>query len=162
MNADLWNKFDPYAYIRDNYATIHDEDREIIHRLVQFYASVGKLELALDVGTGSNLYPIMLLLPYVQKVYCVEYSQKNVHYLKDQLHSLDKNWYAFWELIKNDSPEHQIDLLKNLKKKLLIRQGDMYDLSNNTYDIASMFFCAESITVGMNNFKRRVFLSFGQ
>ncbi|MBI5733125.1 hypothetical protein HY967_04210 [Candidatus Jorgensenbacteria bacterium] len=154
MDANLWNKFDPYTYIQDNYATIHNEDREIIHRLLKFYASVGKMKLAVDVGTGPNLYPIMLLIPYVQKVYCVEYSTKNIHYLRDQLRSLDKNWYTFWDLIKSGSPEHQIDLLKHLKKKLIIKKGSIYDLESDTYDIASMFFCAESITDSYEQFRK--------
>lgn len=153
MTTDLWNKFEPYTYIQDNYATIHDEDREIIRRLLKFFTSVGKLRLAVDVGTGPNLYPIMLLLPYIEKVYCVEYAPKNINYLRDQLHSLDTNWYAFWQLIKNGSPDHQIDLLKNLKKKLIIKKGDIYDLPKSSYDLASMFFCAESITDSYKQFQ---------
>lgn len=67
MSTDLWNKFDPSVYIQDNYATIHDEDRKIIYKV--------------DIGTGPNLYPAMLLLPYAEKIYCVEYSQNSIHVL---------------------------------------------------------------------------------
>ena len=46
-----WEQFDPYSYVDNNYSSIHDEDREIIRKLVEFYSSFsplnqGKIKIA--------------------------------------------------------------------------------------------------------------------
>mgnify|MGYP001574548997 FL=1 len=66
---------------------------------------------------------------------------------KSQFNKLDKNWLKFWNYIVNlDFAINKIILPKDLKKKVNIIKGSIYNLPKNKYDLASMFFCAESIT----------------
>lgn len=148
----LWEKFDPYTYLEDNYSNIHEEDNLIIHELVNYYSSLPKLEMALEIGIGPNLYPVMAMLPIVRKIECIDYSAANITYLKKQLKKLDANWYQFWDQFNNLNQRYCINLLENLKEKLVIKKGDIYSLGENKYDLASMFFCAESITTNHNRF----------
>jgi len=149
-----WDQFDPQAYIEDNYSSIHIEDREIISKLVAFYLSFPPVNLALEVGVGPNLYPIMAMLPYVDKVDCVDFSNSNLSFLRKQLKRLGENWYKFWELFKSLSQKYDIDLVENLERKVETKHGSIYELDENKYDLASMFFCAESITSEHDEFIR--------
>lgn len=147
-----WGKFDPYVYIKNNYSSIHNEDKEIIRKLVDFYPLLPRLKLALEIGVGPNLYPVMAMLPFVEKVECIDFSIANLEYLEKQLEKPDKNWYQFWKLYKKLNQSYDIDLAKNLKRKVEIRKGSIYKLNKGKYDIASMFFCAESITTKRKQF----------
>jgi len=147
-----WNKFNPHTYIENNYSSIHDEDNLIIHRLVDHYLSLPKLKVALEIGVGPNLYPVMVMLPFVKKIECIDFSITNVIYLKKQLKKLANNWYQFWELMKSLNQKYKINLTENLKVKVKVKKGDIYKLSKNKYDISSMFFCAESITTEHDQF----------
>lgn len=147
MSSTLWKKFNPSLYIKDNYSYIHDEDKQIIRLLLKFYKKLPQLNMALDIGTGPNLYPVMALLPFAKTIDCVDYSDANIEYLKKQLIKLDGNWYLFWESYKRLNPIYQnIDQVEFLKQKMKIYQGDIYSLDDGKYDLSSMFFCAESIT----------------
>lgn len=153
MSKSLWNSFDPLAYIEDNYLKIHDEDRNIMDALIRHYDSLPKLKDALEIGVGPNLYPVMAMLPFVDKIEGVDYSKPNILYLKRQLKKLDKNWYKFWKLFNNLSSKYRnMNLEKDLKKKLLIKRGDIFKLEEDRYDLSSMFFCAESISSDRDKF----------
>ena len=147
-----WEKFDARTYIGNNYSSIHSEDREIINRLVTFYSSLSSVMSALEVGVGPNLYPIMAMLPYIKKIECIDFSKSNLIYLRKQLKKPDDNWYKFWELFRSLSQEYNIDLVENLEKKVKTKHGSIYELEEKKYDLASMFFCAESITREHNEF----------
>ncbi len=151
MKTD-WEQFDPHIYINDNYSSIHDEDRQIIRRLVSFYSSLSSLHLALEIGIGPNLYPVMAMLPFVKKVEGIDFSISNLKYLRRQLEEPDDNWYKFWELFKSLNRKYDIDLVKNLNRKVKIKKGSIYSLEASKYDLASMFFCAESITTEHDQF----------
>ena len=147
ITDDIWEKFDPVTYVEDNYSYIHDEDKEIIEILVNYYKKIPILKKSIEVGCGPNIYPLMLALSKVTSIDAIEYSQKNISYLKSQFNKLDKNWLTFWNYIVNlNSAINKIILPKVLKKKVVIIKGSIYNLPKNKYDLASMFFCAESIT----------------
>ncbi|OGK46783.1 hypothetical protein A3A93_04020 [Candidatus Roizmanbacteria bacterium RIFCSPLOWO2_01_FULL_38_12] len=148
----LWDKFSPDEYVKDNYATVHDEDKEIIHKLVSFYSSLSKINLALEIGVGPNLYPVMAMLPFIEEIECIDFSTPNLEYLKGQLERPDDRWYRFWELYRSLSRKYDIDLVNNLKRKVEMKQGSIYELECNKYDLASMFFCAESVTKKQKQF----------
>ena len=142
----LWEKFNPSEYVKDNYSVIHDEDKEIIRKLVNFCIELPDVDLALDVGVGPNLYSIMAMLPFAGQIECIDFSSANLAYLRKQVKKLDSNWLHFWNLFKSLSQKYDIDLEQNLRGKVIIKQGSIYELKENKYDLASMFFCAESIT----------------
>jgi hypothetical protein len=147
-----WEKFDPEAYIKNNYSSIHEEDRLIIHHLAKFYSNLPQLELALEIGIGPNLYPVMAMLPLVEKVECLDFTPANIKYLRRQLKKLDKNWYQFWRLFKSLNSKYNINLVDNLKQKMIVKKGDIYKLDEKRYSLSSMFFCAESVATNYAKF----------
>lgn len=149
----LWEKFNPLVYIQNNYSYIHDEDKEIIKILVEFYNSLPYLKKSVEIGCGPNIYPLMLALSKINSIEIVEYSARNINYLQNQIKNLDKNWFLFWDFITSlDSKRENINLVDSLRNKVKIEQSSIYNLSKNKFDLASMFFCAESITDDKNEF----------
>jgi len=151
---DLWEKFDPAVYVKDNYAEIHDEDRKIIEILVRFYERLPQLNHNIEIGGGPNLYPLMLALLCVRNIEVVDISARNLTYLRQQLQHPARNWYLFWDLLRDLSPLYKnIDLVETLNKKVAVKRGNIFQLPSNKYDLASMFSVAESITDKLEEFK---------
>ena len=141
-----WDKFDPMQYVKDNYVDLHDEDRIILYLLSATYHQLPPLPLAVEVGVGPNLYPLMAMLPVVKKIEAIDYNPANLRYLKKQLKKPNKFWLAYWQLLHESCSSYQIDFLSELRRKVTLLEGDIYSLPENTYDLASMNFCAESVT----------------
>jgi len=146
MKQNKWAQFDPQVYLANNYRRLHEEDRMIIKILADFYRKIPKLQLTCEVGVGPNLYPIIALLPISKKVVAIDYSLKNIAYLTSQKKQVDTFWGPYLNLFQKESKQYKIDLLQNLKKKLVIEMGCVYTLPKGVYDLSSMHFCAESIT----------------
>ena len=84
-NRDVaWDGFDTGGYVADNYARIHEFDRRIITSLSSYYRRLrpGSLSSALDIGTGPNLYPLMLVAAASRRVEALDRSAANVAYLR--------------------------------------------------------------------------------
>jgi len=141
-----WKNFNPETYIKHNYSNIHQEDKQIIRRLVKFYSQHHLLKLGLDIGTGPNLYPLILMLPITKKIESIDFNRQNINYLKGQIMKMNRNWKRFFNFIKKIYKQSGINLINSLKTKVIIKQGDIYQLAEEKYDLVSMFFCAESIT----------------
>ncbi len=147
MTGILWEQFDPERYIKDNYATLHDEDRQILNILIPLYEKMlSGGERVLDIGTGPNLYPLVVVLPYAARVDCLEISSQNVQYLKRELNNPSAHWRAFLRFMEKKSSKYNSDLLRELARKIHIYRGSIFDNTRTGYDMVSMFFCAESIT----------------
>jgi hypothetical protein len=146
-----WNKFDLVTYIKDNYSYIHYEDEQIIKYLIKFYSKHIKIKHGLDIGTGPNLYPIFTMLPIANRIESIDYNSSNVRYLQKQTYTLDSNWRVFFNFIQQNYRQYGICLKNKLKQRVFFKQGNIYKLSKNKYDTASMFFVAESIT---NSYKK--------
>lgn len=124
MKTD-WDLFMPDIYIRSNYSTIHDEDKAIILRLLRFYKMLPKLEYALEIGVGPNLYPVMAMLPYIKKVVCMDISDTNIHYLTNQIKKPDENWLLFWDMFNKFNSIFNDNLNKILKEKIIVQKGNI-------------------------------------
>jgi hypothetical protein len=141
-----WEQFNPKKYVEANYASIHDEDKNILDLLVNFYQEIPTISKALEIGVGPNLYPLMVMAPYVDAIDCVEYSQRNIDYLKKQLNNPDENWIMFHEYLIAKIAIYNFPLKQKLSSLITIHRGSIYDLPQNKYGLASMHFVAESIT----------------
>ena len=73
-NADYpWDEFDPEDYFAHNYASLRDDDREILEIVRSYFADqLGDLPMhslrGIDVGTGANLYPALAMLPFCEEI----------------------------------------------------------------------------------------------
>lgn len=155
MNSkNIWDNFDYVDYIRKNYSYIHDEDKQIIDILIPYLACIKVVNRAIDIGTGPNLYPVILILPYVKQVNCFEYSQNNINYLKQQFKKTDDIWKTFQRYFISKNKKYKFHLDKELAEKTKVRKGNIYNLRKNKYDLATMFFCVESITEKRSEFEK--------
>jgi hypothetical protein len=148
-NSDVrWDDFDTGGYVADNYASLHELDRQIIAELSPYYAALpsGGLAATLDVGTGPNLYPLMLAAAASRRLESVEPSAANRAYLQRLCEQgPDACWLEFWRLCRELNPALPDDLAQVLAR-VGVRRGDAFSLSRARYDLVSMFFVAESVT----------------
>jgi hypothetical protein len=66
-----WDSFDSEWYLQHNYgAGLRDDDKEILERIGTFFTGLGqpRLRHGLDVGTGTNLYPVLAMLPLCHRI----------------------------------------------------------------------------------------------
>lgn len=147
-----WNNFNSSAYIADNYAKIHEEDIQIIKILVRYYDKLPKLQNALEIGVGPNLYPLMIMLPYIKKIDCVDISVSNIKYFNQQLKNPNTNWDLFWRLLQRLNQKYKQDYKNSLLRKVNIKNKSVYMLKEAKYDLVSTNFCLESITDNSKEF----------
>lgn len=147
-----WNNFNSSAYIADNYAKTHEEDIQIIKILVRYYDKLPQLQSALEIGVGPNLYPLMIMLPYIKKIDCIDISVSNIKYFNQQLKNPNPNWNLFWSLLQRLNPKYKQDYKKSLLNKVSINNKSIYRLNEDIYDLVSTNFCLESITDNSKEF----------
>lgn len=156
-NADVsWDGFDVEGYLEDNYSSLHDVDRTILRELSPYYAGIpaGSVERSLDVGTGPNLYPLMLASAASRRLEALDHSAANVAYLRRTVRSgAGPAWDPFWALCRSLNPALGTDLAAVLRR-VSVRQASAFDLPVRSYGLASMFFVAESVTGDYDEFRQ--------
>jgi hypothetical protein len=155
-NADVpWDAFDVERYVADNYAALHDADREIIRRMSAYYRRMtpGSAGRTLELGAGPNLYPLMLAGGVSRAIDVVEPSAANVAHLRRVLsRAPDAHWTPFWETCRAANPDLPGSLSRVLGKVRVLHAG-ADDLPVGRYGGASMFFVAESVTGDPQEFR---------
>ena len=111
-----------------------------------------------DVGTGPNLIPLFCALPRAQSLTAWEYTESNVAWLKAELrrNGMRPQWRHFWNTARKAyGSEYRLpdDPMPGLSAKTVVRQGSIFDLPERAFDVATMFFCAESITGRQDEFE---------
>src|SRR6266700_5867645 len=114
-NTDApWNTFSSHDYWRRNYLEFQAEDREIIRRVSRFFrdarAGRPRVQQAIDVGSGTNLYPALLMLPWTEKILLTDFSASNVGWLRRHLedNSAAWTWRPFWHEMHEAEGYNQI------------------------------------------------------
>jgi hypothetical protein len=160
-NADApWNVFSPNDYWRRNYRKLQAEDQEIIrlvsHFFVRAFAGRPPASRGVDVGTGSNLYPALLMLPWTLQIMLTDFSEANVQWLRSQLVEDGDawTWGPFWQELQEAEGYNQIgEPRKQLQVACVCEPGyagierlSVFDLPEARWDLGTMFFVAEGIT----------------
>jgi hypothetical protein len=160
-NTDVqWNTFSSYDYWRRNYRELQAEDQEIIRHVSRFFVAAlagrPRVPRGIDVGSGTNLYPSLLMLPWVEKILMTDFSASNVRWLRRQLedHGSAWTWQPFWhELHKAEgynqigAPHKQLQVACDGERGYAgVEQRSVFDLPAAQWDLGTMFFVAESIT----------------
>jgi len=166
-NADArWNTFSSQDYLQRNYHELQAEDEEIIRRVSQFFttAFTGRpgARRGIDVGSGPNLYPALLMLPWTEQILLTDFAVNNVHYLRAQLadYGAAWAWQPFWDVLREAERYNEID---NPRKHLQVachdepgfagvERGSVFSLPEARWDLGTMFFVAESITEDRGEF----------
>jgi hypothetical protein len=167
QNADVqWNRFSPEDYWQRNYRKLQAEDQEIIRRVSRFFIAAFRdrrparpARRAIDVGSGTNLYPALLMLPWSDQILLTDFSESNVGWLRRQLaDEADEDtvwtWRPFWHELRGADRYNEIaDPRKYLQAACHgkpgyagIEQLSVFDLPKARWDLGTMFFVAESIT----------------
>lgn len=162
-NADYrWSEFDSEAYFQHYYGEPHPDDDLVIRCAVETMKRTSSAMTAdldvVDVGTGPNLIPFFCTLPRAQRLTAWEYAESNVAWLKAELerNEMRPQWRHFWDVTRKAyGPEWQLpdNPIPALRAKSTITQGSVFDLPQRTWDAATMFFCAESITERRDEFE---------
>jgi len=150
-----WDLFDSDAYLKQHYRTLAALDRLIMRQLGRFLESVcrGRTDLdGLDVGSGTNLYPSLAQVPFTKSITFWEHSASNVDWLQNMVKvggpSWGPQWQDFWAQLTESSAAYAgHDPEPALKERAQWPvQANVFDLPEARFDLATMFFVAESIT----------------
>jgi hypothetical protein len=171
-NTDApWNTFSSHDYWRRNYHELQAEDQEIIHRVSRFFVGAlsggPRVRQAIDVGSGTNLYPALLMLPWAEKISLTDFSASNVDWLRQHVadDAAPWTWEPFWREMHEAEGYHQIggEPRKHLREACTDEQGlatveqwNVFDLPAARWDLGTMFFVAESITEDPAEFRTAV------
>jgi hypothetical protein len=153
-----WDKFDSAWYAEHNYQCLRDDDQAIIDSVRDFFADAGVADAGgIDVGSGSNLYPALSLLPFCERLELWEYAATNVEWLTEQVNDYDASWDRFWtEFALNPAYSVVPDPRARLAEIAHVRQASVFDLPRRSWDIGTMFFVACSISTEISEFRRAV------
>lgn len=161
-NAEFqWDRFDSEAYFQHYYGEPHADDDLVVRRAASALAAApppGQSLDIVDVGTGPNLIPFLAALPRARRLTAWEFSASNVAWLRNELDRAEMRpqWRHFWRVAREAEgapPDLPDDPLPLLRARAVVRQGSVFDLPPRTWDAATMFFCAESITSRRDEFE---------
>jgi hypothetical protein len=162
-NADYaWSEFDSEAYFQHYYGEPHPDDdlviRAAVHALKGALPAGGDALDVVDVGTGPNLIPLFCALPRARRITAWEYAQSNVAWLNEELQrdAMRPQWQHFWGVTRAAyGPDWALpdNPIPALRERCRVLQGSVFDLPERTWDAATMFFCAESITERQDEFE---------
>jgi len=165
-----WSEFDSYEYVERNYdnnGEILQEDKALISHVIKSLKQIGiapkSLERVADVGTGPNLYPVMLLSPYVKagsKIDALEFSPNRAYLAKVIGGTIEPKhasiWHKFEQYMVEVGGELYLGCEDAAKKQAKIQYGDIFDLPKNEYDLISSYFVAESIVDSQLPFREAI------
>lgn len=157
-----WDGFDSLAYVNQNYGRgILPEDLRIMRFAVDELLAMAiprdSLRLTADIGAGPNLYPSLLLAPYIApggSLELVDRSAANLRYLRD---AMTNGTPAVWQEFENSLRHlgHDTSISK-LRDVATVQSGSIFDLPTDRYDAVMCFFVAESITADRDEFATAV------
>lgn len=164
-NSDApWDRFDSFEYFRHNYGHLRDDDAAIIEKVADFFLHCfdrgtppKRLASAIDVGSGTNLYPALAMLPFSSSVTLFERSFPNRQWLMDELRRPSASWRdEFWPTIAENRATYNgiKDPLALLADRAEVVRGNVFELRPGRYGLGTMFFVAESITTRDDEFRR--------
>jgi len=159
-----WDSFDSEWYLEHNYGTLEEYDRELLGHVADFFGGIRRTGLGhgIDVGTGTNLYPILAMLPKCGHITLRERSASNYRWLRNEVDKYSPVWDQYWDELAHRPTHKPIgDPRWAVHERTHVERRSIFDLPKDTYDLGTMFFVAESITERRDEFMRatRCFLN---
>lgn len=164
-----WENFDPWEYANRNYGRgVLPEDRIIIQAVSKAFTKMGvklsQFESVADIGAGPNLYPAMLLAPFVKDsgfIKLIEYSLPNIQYLKVVLNPNARGqamihrraWEEYGRHIEKICGEQYKGVFERVQRLVKVEAGNIYGLYPKQFDAISSYFVTESITDNLDKFQ---------
>ncbi|GLI01193.1 SCO2525 family SAM-dependent methyltransferase [Phytohabitans aurantiacus] len=155
-NADCpWELFDPDRYLQHNYGELRPPDQTIIKHVGRFFAAQralrersGRQWHGIDVGSGTNLYPALAMLPLASTITLWEHSATNVAWLERETRPYRRSWEPFWGVLvaAADMYRRLARPDEALSAAVKVEKASVFHLPEAQWDMGTMFFVAESIT----------------
>jgi hypothetical protein len=83
----------------------------------------------IDVGSGTNLYPAMAMLPFCRELELRDFAPPNVEWLRSQLHRYDDHWDEFWAVYRSRGAYAKVNNPRlTLAKRAKVRHASVFDL----------------------------------
>lgn len=157
-SAFPWDQFDSEAYLASNYMSPREEDFWLAGALGLFYRALPADLAVVDVGTGPSLITLLAALGRARGVTAWEYSASNIAWLRSTINTslfLPEPWSAFWKQMATTAPDPYdlIDPTHGLRSRVDLVQRSIFDLPRRSWDVATMFFVAESVTADYTEFR---------
>jgi hypothetical protein len=114
---------------------------------------------AVDVGAGTNLYPALLMLPWVRSIVLTEYAPANIDWLAESLADGPGEWAwrPFWDRLAGlPAYEHVDQPRRRLAASCEVRRLSIFDLPRRAWNLGSMFFVADGMTEDEPEFEQAV------
>ncbi|WP_106397940.1 SCO2525 family SAM-dependent methyltransferase [Actinocorallia populi] len=152
-----WDRFDSAFYLRHNYAEARKDDLRFASAAGDFFLARlrGRTGLrGVDVGSGTNLYPALTMLPFCAEIALVEYSAANRRWLEAEVPGYSPVWDPFWaELRPKDGYREIADPARLLAARARVESGSVFELPRERWELGTMFFVAESISADEADFR---------
>jgi hypothetical protein len=171
-NKDVsWDEFASDTYWSDNYQKMQAPDQEIIGLVSSFFIDAlggrPRVREAIDVGSGANLYPALLMLPWADHIQLTDYSAANVRWLRDHVadDSEPWSWQPFWQELRGREGYRKVGQPRQRLRQACIDQSGRPRVERNSlfalpagrrWQLGTMFFVAESITEDRAEFDKAV------
>jgi hypothetical protein len=167
-NADApWDTFSPDEYWHRNYQEMQAEDQEIIQRVNPFFRRAfsgrDRAQRAIDIGSGANLYPSLLMLPWTERILLTDHSENNVRWLRHHVTDEDApwTWQPFWREMHDFEGYNRIGEPRARLRQACtgslghagIERRSVFNLRLAEWQLGTMFFVAESITEEAEEFR---------
>lgn len=159
---DTWDTFDPDEYVRRNYGTrILPEDQAIMKFFTQHLAttfSESSVDLVADIGAGPNLYPSMMLTPYLTPeahLDMIEFTEHNQAYLRGVLGDASGTaelWRPFEQFMVDVIDARYEGAQQSVCNHGTVVAGSIFSMPKNRYDVVNAFFSTESVTASRSQF----------
>lgn len=154
-----WEKFDPQQYLDVNYDYLRSDDARIVEVFTNFIKELPTELISVDIGAGPNLYPALLMSTHARSIMLIERATTNVAWLNRHLKEIeapDRWWpYVNHAGVCIDKDQY-IVLWKRMKAITEVREGNIFALPKYCWDLATMFFVAESLTDNLEEFNLAV------
>jgi hypothetical protein len=158
-----WELFDSEDYLKHNYVPFLDVDRRILQIVRDFFSgqSFASWTRGVDVGTGTNLYPALAMLPFCAGISLLEYAPTNTEWLSGQLGGdaaagagFPGVWDKFWHVLTEQETYRKVaDPWGRLCRRAEVREWDILQVATEEkWDVGTMFFVAESMTTIRDEF----------
>jgi hypothetical protein len=99
------------------------------------------------VGSGTNLYPALAMLPLCHEITLWERARTNVEWLRREVAGFSENWAQFWDRLRRRSMYRTINEPRVvLGDRVRVARQSIFNLPRARWEIGTMFFVAESIT----------------
>jgi hypothetical protein len=165
-----WDRFDPVPYQKQNYSPrVRDDDARIIRAICGHFKKhflehpqTEDYPIGVDMGAGSNLYPMFTMLPLTAEIVLIDPGQSNLDWLKSEIRllrsgnreALDR-WDPYWDRArKAGNPWLNTTLAWAMARTALNpSRADLLSLGmEQAFDLGTMCFVAESMTSSRDEF----------